>query len=219
MRSMIRYRKAGTLIPLLTAAALLGGCGTDSVSFEGKVFDWAGISDKAKAKQNKEPKLDKRAPLAMPPTAAKLPEPGTQQANAAPENWPDDPDVRRKRELAETKKKLEEYRRHGDFSDRTGMEEFRRIVDPLERRPGLVADDSKGIDLGSADDEASPDITEDIKDNVEFKKLKKATGEASSDPKEAARQNSWRVSKEELKRQEKQHNDSPDITDNFGSRW
>ena len=156
----------------------------------------------------------------MPPSvAANLPAPGPQQANATPENWPDDPDVRRKRELAEAKKQLEEYRRHGDFSNKGGMEEFRRIVNPLDRRPGLAAEDSKGIDISSESDEASPDITEDIKDNTEFKKLKKATGVASSDPKEAARENSWRVSKEELKRQQKQQNDSPDITDKFADRW
>ncbi|MGI9382263.1 MAG: hypothetical protein ACR2PO_03850 [Methyloligellaceae bacterium] len=212
------YRKAGTLIPMLVAAALLGGCGS-GVSLEGKVFDWAGVSDKAKAKQKREPKLQKRAPLVLPPSvAAKLPEPGPQQVNAAPENWPDDPDLQRKKELAETKQKLEEYRRNGDFSNKTGMEEFRRIVNPLDRRPGLAAEDSKGIDI-SSEREASPDITEDIRDNVEFEKLKKATGVASSDPKKAAQENSWRVSKEELKRQNTRQNDSPDITDKFADRW
>lgn len=217
MRSTNRYRNVRTLVPALVAAALLAGCG-GGVSLEGKVFDWAGVSDKAKAKSKKEPKLQKRAPLVLPPAVANLPAPGPQQASAAPENWPDDPDVRRRQELAATKKKLEDYRRHGDFTDKTGMDEFRKIVEPLDRRPGLVAEDSKGSDISSVQ-EASPDITEEIKDNVDFEKRQKATGVASSDPREAQKESSWRVSKEELKRQNDRHNDSPDATDKFAERW
>lgn len=204
---------------MLAAALALTGCAGTDIEFEGKVFDMVGLNKK----RNKgDKKLEPRAPLVLPPTTGKLPEPGVQHATTQPENWPADPDAQRKRELSVAKKKLKHYQEHGDFSSKSGMEEFRRIVNPNERLPGLVTKKASGIELmrGSIDEaSASPDITENIKENVDFKKLPKTTGEATADAGGSGqtRNNSWAVSKDELEKLRK--SDSPDITDGFIDKW
>jgi hypothetical protein len=49
----------------------------DDVQFNGGVFDAVGLSDSARAKSKSgDPKLAERAPLVVPPTLDKLPQPG-----------------------------------------------------------------------------------------------------------------------------------------------
>ena len=47
----------------------------DDVQFNGGLFDAVGLSDSAKVKSS-EPKIAERAPLVVPPTLERLPEPG-----------------------------------------------------------------------------------------------------------------------------------------------
>jgi hypothetical protein len=71
----------------------LGGCG--GVEFQGKVFDYMGISGD---RQQGDPRMAERAPLLLPPNPKTLPQPGTGVAVAtAREDWPDDPERVRKR--------------------------------------------------------------------------------------------------------------------------
>jgi hypothetical protein len=66
---------------LVRATALLGtlalGACSDGVQLEGKIFDWMGVSPSAMASRNTEPKMAARAPLVVPPSVNRLPEPGS----------------------------------------------------------------------------------------------------------------------------------------------
>jgi hypothetical protein len=90
----IAYRtRALKLVGALACAAFLGGCG--GVQFEGKVFDYMGVSGDRK---QADPHMTERAPLMVPPNLNKLPEPSPGAAVAvARQDWPDDPEMVRKR--------------------------------------------------------------------------------------------------------------------------
>jgi hypothetical protein len=86
----------------LACALALGGCG-GGVEFQGKVFDYMGLSGD---RQKPDARMSERAPLLLPPNLKTLPPPGTGVAVAtAREDWPDDPEKVRKRVVAEQKKK------------------------------------------------------------------------------------------------------------------
>ena len=71
----------------------LGGCG--GVEFQGKVFDYMGISGD---RQQGDPRMAERAPLLLPPNPKVLPQPGAGVAVAtARQDWPDGPERVRKR--------------------------------------------------------------------------------------------------------------------------
>jgi hypothetical protein len=60
---------------LALAFAGLGGCSADDVQLNGKIFDAVGMNTGSAPR--KTPKLAERAPLVVPPSLDKLPEPGT----------------------------------------------------------------------------------------------------------------------------------------------
>jgi hypothetical protein len=72
----------GASLPIraLLAATVAGlgvaGCSQDDIQFNGGIFDAMGISDATKVKSG-EPKLAERAPLVVPPTLDRIPEPGS----------------------------------------------------------------------------------------------------------------------------------------------
>lgn len=77
----------GMAVACLSAALLgLGGCG--GVEFEGKVFDYAGLSGERK---EEDVKMSERAPLVIPPNPNHLPPPGS--GPATPAAWPTNPEV------------------------------------------------------------------------------------------------------------------------------
>jgi hypothetical protein len=78
----------------MISAATCSGCGFDGVELNGAVFDYIGISTAAQSKE-REPKLEPRTGLVLPPDLERLPQPGEAQAAAPPEAWPDDPDQRK----------------------------------------------------------------------------------------------------------------------------
>ncbi len=74
----------------------LAACGTDDVVLEGALFEAAGIAGSL-TKKNTTPKVKERSGLVLPP-AAHLPEPGKRAVvQQQDQNWPDDPDLKRKR--------------------------------------------------------------------------------------------------------------------------
>lgn len=115
----------------VAAVLALAGCG-DRVEFHGKVFEAVGLTNTEKTAPKDVPT---RAPLVLPPTN-NLPPPGEQTAAAAP-NWPNDPNQQIEQAEAERKRKQEEYYQKGDWSGKGGIDEFNKLMDPLERRPGL----------------------------------------------------------------------------------
>lgn len=64
---------AATMLAL--SALALGAC--DSLSLEGKVFDWMGVSGSALEEKRRDPRMAERAPLVVPPSVTRLPEPGS----------------------------------------------------------------------------------------------------------------------------------------------
>jgi hypothetical protein len=81
---------------MVASTLLLAGC-SDGVELNGKLFDWIGVSPAAQEARTREPKLAERAPLVMPPSSNRLPEPGSgvEPVNIA---FPDDPEQRKARE-------------------------------------------------------------------------------------------------------------------------
>ncbi|MBO6550054.1 MAG: hypothetical protein JJ964_10590 [Rhizobiales bacterium] len=86
----------------------LGACGTDDVVLEGALFEAAGIAGSLTKKQAT-PKVKERSGLVLPP-AAHLPEPGKRAVvQQEDQNWPDDPDIRRKRIASQTEAARKKY--------------------------------------------------------------------------------------------------------------
>jgi hypothetical protein len=85
------------------------GCSMDEVSFNGGVFDMVGLSDSARAKSKSgDPQLAERAPLVVPPTLDRLPQPGEaaapQDAKMAAIHDPDEQKKASKEELERQQK-------------------------------------------------------------------------------------------------------------------
>lgn len=75
-RPFMRGRKVNAaLVPFAAALLALGGCGgVDDVQLNGKIFDAVGLS--GNAAKSAEPKIAQRAPLVIPPSLDRVPEPG-----------------------------------------------------------------------------------------------------------------------------------------------
>jgi hypothetical protein len=103
--------RALRLAGALAFALVLGGCGT-GVELEGKVFDYMGVSgDRSQA----DVQMSQRAPLLVPPNVKALPQPGTNAAAVtARQDWPDDPELVRKRIAKQEKAKEAEIQAAND---------------------------------------------------------------------------------------------------------
>lgn len=105
--------KAVFMGPIIKGMLILGlcfsltACGTDDVVLEGKLFEAAGIAGSLN-KKAKTPKVKARSGLILPPSA-QLPEPGKRVAVQDEQNWPDDPDVRRRKAAALAEAERQKY--------------------------------------------------------------------------------------------------------------
>ena len=94
-------RGLGNIAAAVACAVLLGGCG--GVELEGKVFDYAGLSGTVGG-QKPDPTMNTRAPLMVPPNTQRLPAPTENRSVAASrQDWPDDPEKVRVREVEQQK--------------------------------------------------------------------------------------------------------------------
>jgi hypothetical protein len=90
------------LAAALASTLALAGCG--GIEFQGKVFDYMGISGERK---QADVRMGERAPLVLPPNLRNLPQPGSTTAVAtARPDWPEDPE--RVQERAVDAKKAQE---------------------------------------------------------------------------------------------------------------
>ena len=81
--------RAALLASALAVTLVLGGCG--GIEFQGKVFDYMGMSGD---RQQPDVKMAERPPLLLPPDTKALPQPGSGVAVAtAREDWPKNPEV------------------------------------------------------------------------------------------------------------------------------
>jgi len=78
---------------LALAALALAGC--DSVALEGKMFDWMGISGSALDEKQRDPRMAERAPLVVPPSVNRLPEPGSGKTNSEAVASLNDPELKK----------------------------------------------------------------------------------------------------------------------------
>jgi hypothetical protein len=86
----------------VAAALTLTACAGEGVQLEGTMFDWMGVSSSALEGRKAEPKMADRAPLVVPPSVTRLPEPGTQQQPKDTDLAAlKDPDIRKKAAAAE----------------------------------------------------------------------------------------------------------------------
>ena len=84
-----RPGRAALLAVGFAAMLALGGCG--GIEFQGKVFDYVGLSGD---RQQPDPRLAERPPLLLPPDTKALPQPGSGVAVAtAREDWPQNPEL------------------------------------------------------------------------------------------------------------------------------
>lgn len=103
-------RPARRVAAALALSALLSGCGgVDGVELNGAVFDYLGVSGSSQAKKG-EPRVAARSGLVLPPDLEKLPEPGSAEAGAQPqEAWPVDADQKRVADTAALDRKHDEF--------------------------------------------------------------------------------------------------------------
>ncbi len=85
----------------------VAGCSMDEVQFNGGIFDAVGLSDYAKSKGS-EPQLAARAPLVVPPSLDRLPQPGSGQQEDQLAGIKD-PDIAKKASQAELERQQAEY--------------------------------------------------------------------------------------------------------------
>lgn len=91
------HQRLGRALALVAATSLLSAC-ADGIELNGKLFDTIGLSSAAMDAKRSEPKLADRAPLVMPPSVDRLPEPGSGQSPPIQQAaWPDDPEQRKVR--------------------------------------------------------------------------------------------------------------------------
>jgi hypothetical protein len=97
----------------LASTLALGGCGgIDGVEFNGKIFDWLGISEAAQ--QKSEPKMADRAPLVVPPSVTRLPDPGSGRSSDEQVAALNDPELR-KQAAAKERERLHQAYCRGDI--------------------------------------------------------------------------------------------------------
>ena len=81
------------LAAFAVGALALAGC--DSVALEGKLFDWVGISGSALDEKRRDPKMAERAPLVVPPSVTRLPEPGSGKTGSEDVASLNDPELKK----------------------------------------------------------------------------------------------------------------------------
>jgi len=128
-----------TALLLLFTASTLTACGglVDGVDVTLPVV--GNIMAKGK---NKEAKMATRGALVLPPSVKGLPAPQEKGQLATNTAWPDDPDMKAKRDKKLAALKEAEYRKNGDWSGKhntgNGIEDFNKKVDPFKRQTGIL---------------------------------------------------------------------------------
>ncbi len=83
----------------------VSGCAGEGVELNGKIFDALGVSGNALGRRE-EPKTQARAPLVLPPSQTRLPEPGAApQQVVGQQAWPQDRDQQKVAAAEEQKRK------------------------------------------------------------------------------------------------------------------
>jgi len=106
--SMRRYLTQISAAAAIASTLALSGCGgVDGVEFNGKIFDWMGIS--SSSQQKAEPRMADRAPLVVPPSVTRLPEPGSGKATFEDVAALNDPELRKQAAAKERERLHQAY--------------------------------------------------------------------------------------------------------------
>jgi hypothetical protein len=133
--------KGFSLLAACFVALALGGCG--GIEFQGKVFDYAGLSGIGKPQEDA--RMTERAPLLVPPNVQRLPPPGSPAVTRV--DWPADTDKERKR-LSALRKAEEEKKAAVDEPN-----------NPYAGKPKLL-DKLLGKNKGTAEEGETVDVPE-----------------------------------------------------------
>lgn len=138
------------LVPLVLA---LAGCSGDDVQFEGKVFDLMGMNNATQ--RSAEPKMRERAPLVVPPSLDRIPEPGAPaeslSADLAALN---DPDRAKKTSRAELERQQAEYcKEHYELAKARGDDNADLARGPLGECRASVITAIQNWNKGDEEDE------------------------------------------------------------------
>ena len=139
--------RAATLAAALAATLALGGCG--GIEFQGKIFDYAGLSGDRK---ETDVRMAERPPLLLPPDTKTLPPPGNGVAVAtAREDWPKNPEI--VQQEAVDAQKAAKAKEVTDATD---------SINPLKGKPNPLIDKllSKKKNVVQPDDTPEPDPTD-----------------------------------------------------------
>ena len=139
-------RHIGKGLSLLAACILalaLGGCG--GIEFQGKAFDYMGLSDVGKQKEDA--RMTERAPLLVPPNTRSLPPPGSPAVTRA--DWPADTDKERRR-LAELRK-AEEEKKEAAAEPNTPYAGKPKLLDKLLGKNKTTTEDGETVDVPEPD--------------------------------------------------------------------
>lgn len=120
---MTRLQRRAICAVVLTALAGLSGCAADGIEFNGKIFDALGMSTSSLAPR-KEPKMERRSPIVLPPDGKRLPEPGSSPEYANQnQSWPQDRDAKKVADAEDFKRKQQEYCRDGNWKEKAMKDE------------------------------------------------------------------------------------------------
>jgi hypothetical protein len=140
--AIARGGRAFGLAASLALSLALGGCG--GIEFQGKVFDYMGLSGD---RQQGDVRMAERPPLLLPPNLKQLPQPGTGVAVAtARPDWPTNPEVVTK-QIA-TDKKVQEAKQEAEADPEAPL-------NPYIGKPTLL-DKAFGRLWGKGDADAAP---------------------------------------------------------------
>jgi hypothetical protein len=130
----------------------LGGCG--GIEFQGKVFDYMGLSGD---RQQGDVRMADRPPLLLPPNLKQLPQPGTSVAVAtARPDWPTNPEVVQK-QIAKDKA-TEEAKQEAEADPTSPYNPYAGKPTLLDKAFGKLW--GKGTDAEPVDDVPEPDPTD-----------------------------------------------------------
>lgn len=130
-----------TGVVALACAFALSACGSNGgvdIEFDAPVLNAVGLNLNSKKKD--EADLPERQGLVVPPSTATLPTPGEHQANAAQQNWPDDPDLKKKAQADAKVAAREKYCAEGDWSGKGGIGEYDKATGREQRCPSVLGE-------------------------------------------------------------------------------
>jgi hypothetical protein len=177
VKSITRARRALCLAGALASTLALGSCG--GIEFQGKVFDYMGISGDRQVAEDV--RMSERPPLLLPPNPKNLPQPGSGATVAtARGDWPTNPEVVshnivKARRVEEWKKDREEDSRNPYIGKPTLLD---RVLGRDEPEETPVAD----VPEPDPADKRSEDVAEASKKPLAPRKPEEITPTPAEDP-------------------------------------